>query len=319
MGTILTNLTNVHAYLGIPTAITVEDTRLNLLITRISAMIEERLHRTIGLTTYTDYYSGTGTAKLVLRNRPVVTNTIIGTLTAGSPNITSISPSTVTTFIGEAVTYIGPSPYPSSVGMSVGTVGFDTDDPQTNVVSVSGSPPTITVNNNATVSGPSLLVLGPAIFEDWQGCYGQGPGSFQAVTALQPGVDYVLDIDQPDGQTSRSGIVYKIQDVWWRPTERTPGILSTRLGPSRGSIKVIYQAGYSSVPTDLQEACEMAIAKARQMGGSGAPTGTRKNSDGWEDYHYSVANLSKWGVLDGEVGAVLARYQDLGWSLTGYQ
>jgi uncharacterized phiE125 gp8 family phage protein len=70
-GTELTTLANLKEYLGIKTANTDDDTFLTNLITRISDDMERQCHRAFHAATYTQYYKGDGTSKLLLKQYPV--------------------------------------------------------------------------------------------------------------------------------------------------------------------------------------------------------------------------------------------------------
>jgi hypothetical protein len=69
------NLTDIHelkAILEITASDTSEDVRLNFYIEWATALIKEYLNRPLAYETRTEFYSGTGTQKLLLRARPVV-------------------------------------------------------------------------------------------------------------------------------------------------------------------------------------------------------------------------------------------------------
>jgi uncharacterized phiE125 gp8 family phage protein len=70
-GTELTTLANLKEYLGIKTANTDDDTFLTNLITRISDDMERQCNRAFHAATYTQYYKGDGTSKLLLKQYPV--------------------------------------------------------------------------------------------------------------------------------------------------------------------------------------------------------------------------------------------------------
>lgn len=70
-GTELTTLTNLKEYLGIATLNIDDDTFLQNLITRISDDIESQCNRAFHAATYTQYYKGSGTNRLLLRQYPV--------------------------------------------------------------------------------------------------------------------------------------------------------------------------------------------------------------------------------------------------------
>jgi hypothetical protein len=73
----LTTLCKLKMFLGISDDDTSEDLALKQLITEVSSLIETHCNRIWGAATYTEYYSGDGTSKLILTNTPVVSITSI--------------------------------------------------------------------------------------------------------------------------------------------------------------------------------------------------------------------------------------------------
>lgn len=145
-----------------------------------------------------------------------------------------------------------------------------------------------------------------SVYLDDNALWGQAPLSFAAGTLLTAGVDYALDIDQPDG-SSRSGRLYNANGYWDAPFTHTPGIITSFLGPFKGNIKITYTAGYSSVPTALALECNMAIAKIRQM----AQYGMAIASQSYEEYSIAFMADAQRHMLSPEVRSVLARYRNI--------
>jgi hypothetical protein len=73
----LTSLVKLKEYLGITSTNTDDDAFLENIITRVSDDIESTCNRVFRAATYTEYYRGSGTDKLLLRNFPINTITTI--------------------------------------------------------------------------------------------------------------------------------------------------------------------------------------------------------------------------------------------------
>jgi len=122
------------------------------------------------------------------------------------------------------------------------------------------------------------------VFKEYNGYYGAVSGSFGTLTELTYGTEFVLKIDQPNG-TSRSGILIKRDGVWPEAPTRSQGLLTPYFGPSYGSIKVIYSAGYTvdMLPTQLRYACGLVVARMRNL----FPLGRELASESYEDRQIS--------------------------------
>lgn len=83
------------------------------------------------------------------------------------------------------------------------------------------------------------------IWTDPGGFFGQGTNSpFSSTTLLTAGADYALNIDQWDGVTSVSRIVFRLVDVWQPAWVFVRGRLYAARRQAVGNIKVQYTAGY---------------------------------------------------------------------------
>lgn len=149
----------------------------------------------------------------------------------------------------------------------------------------------------------------------WYNCAGYwgdpnlvNPGSvFQTPQDLLiEGQDYAIRRDQPDG-SSRSGILYKIDDIWEPFIRRRPGILSPTVEIGYGNLMVEYTAGYATVPLDLTLACDMCVAYLR----SWAPYGRPLSSESYEERAVTYQKLGPWGILAPAM-TILAKYKDPG-------
>lgn len=158
-----------------------------------------------------------------------------------------------------------------------------------------------------------LTATGLNVYEDNQGFWGSPAGSFDStLTKLVYGTDYALRIDQPDGVTSRSGILYRINNAWYRPKAYRGGQITPAFeGAGSGNIKVTYTGGYATIPSDIQEACMMLCSAVKNR----ANLGEALLAENKENYQYQLRPLiaSAFGALPPDTLAILARYRNLGW------
>jgi hypothetical protein len=121
---------------------------------------------------------------------------------------------------------------------------------------------------------------------------------------LVQGTDYALRRDQPDG-SSASGIIYKINDVWTKFIQRSPGLLSPTLQIGYGNINLQYTAGYNQIPADLTLALDIVIAYLRSWAQYGRPL----SSESYEERAVSYEKLhGPFGILN-PVISILAKYK----------
>jgi hypothetical protein len=108
-----------------------------------------------------------------------------------------------------------------------------------------------------------------SIHEDGDGRYGASADPFPASTLLTAGTDYALDA--LDGSTSYSGIVQRIGARWANKRIAGRSEVSHLEMNRRGNIKVIYNAGYSTIPTDISMAICNIVAMTRKSAAGGMP------------------------------------------------
>ncbi len=150
----------------------------------------------------------------------------------------------------------------------------------------------------------------PQVFLDGQGGYGAISGSFGPETKLIYGDDFSLAIDKPDG-SSQSAILYKKNGVWPRNLYRSAGLLASYTGPSPGTIRVVYTAGYTpdSIPSAFRVAGNFMVARLRYM----MPLGMELNSEGYEERSIGVATDAKDYML-GVIKPLLWQYRN--WAIS---
>ena len=135
------------------------------------------------------------------------------------------------------------------------------------------------------------------VWQDGQGAWGQSSDSFPDNSMLTYGTDYALQIDQDNG-SSRCGILQRLRGwVWNQPFYRSAGLLTPYLGSSQGSIKIIYQAGYSvdTLPAAFRLAADILVDKIRYL----FPLGQPLSSESYEERSISlIAERKDWMLAD---------------------
>ena len=207
----LTTIDAVKTHLGMEAGDTTLDPQLNQIIAGVDAAIKKQLKQQFESATYTEYYDGTGTETLYLRQTPV-------------------------------------------------------------------------------------SVTGLAVYEDLTGYFGVPAGSFASTTLLTHGTDYVLQKDQPNGM-SLSGVLLRLYSVWGGRTVFGPAEVTGRPDVARGSVKVTYTAGYTTVPADLAMAANQVIAWAVN-----ATDGQAMRSENYDYYGYTRAALAE--LAKGDLGTL---------------
>lgn len=130
--------------------------------------------------------------------------------------------------------------------------------------------------------------------------------NFTSDYLLTAGTDYGLFIDDPVNGWSQSGIVRRLGAVWGCGWYRAPTTLAGRLEPVRGSIKVTYAAGPTSVPSDIEAAAVLAVSLLYNRKEQGAPFA----SESWNGRSQSLAgqHLADSALNSPEVLALLRPY-----------
>lgn len=148
-----------------------------------------------------------------------------------------------------------------------------------------------------------------SVHVDVQGYFGTGTDPFNSLTALTSGRDYVLDVDGTT--TSKSGILFRIGAVWPMLNRVVPvAHLAADIGPAWGNIKVVYTAGYATVPLDLQMATTTVAVQLRNIVRLG---GDKVQKETIGDYSYTLYERMNSGPELGSVRTTLARYKEYGW------
>ena len=144
------------------------------------------------------------------------------------------------------------------------------------------------LNRRPVFTSPTIQV-----WVDESGHFGETSGAFTQEGAEKTyGSDFVLDLQgSVDGTSSRSGILVRLDNFWGKQHYRSRGLLSPYIGPSNGSIKVTYTAGYTvdNLPARFRLAANFLISELRYM----FPVGMKISSDGYEGRSIGIANSQK--------------------------
>ncbi len=147
---------------------------------------------------------------------------------------------------------------------------------------------------------------------DFDGFYGQNPGSF--ATELVVGTDFAIRFDgtMPDGTTPCSyvGVLDRIKTVWPAVDRQyIPMKLAPELNVAQGNVKVVYTAGFPVIPSDLQYAVAI-LCRYMMMTGKLGGMPLLKERIG--DYSYEIGSLYRYLNLPelGSLRAILSRYRD---------
>ncbi|MCH9655292.1 MAG: hypothetical protein K0U86_11780 [Planctomycetes bacterium] len=162
-------------------------------------------------------------------------------------------------------------------------------------------------------SGDKVLLLNQtpvqsitSVHLDSDGYYGDGTEAFPASSVLVEGTDFVLQKDDATNtEVSKSGIVYHTGKGWPRPSSRLQGQLTSAPGLGIGNIKVVYVAGWATVPSDIQFAANKLVISMVQS----IDHGGRVESESIEDYSYTLAGFEDEGKFLDSVRGSLAHYK----------
>ncbi|WP_298865105.1 hypothetical protein [uncultured Gimesia sp.] len=164
-------------------------------------------------------------------------------------------------------------------------------------------------------SGDKVLLLNQtpvqsitSVHLDSDGYYGDGTDAFPTSSVLVEGTDFVLQKDDATNtEVSKSGIVYHTGKGWPRPSSRLQGQLTSAPGIGIGNIKVVYVAGWATVPSDIQFAAnKLVISMVQSMDHGG-----RVESESIEDYSYTLAGSEDERKFLDSVRGSLAHYKKI--------
>jgi hypothetical protein len=146
------------------------------------------------------------------------------------------------------------------------------------------------------------------VWQDFNANFGANTPSFGTDTLLTYGSQWTLDWDQ-GATVSKSGVLIRVGTVW-EEIGRVyfPGKLSADIGPAYGNIKVDYQAGFVTIPMDLQY-CVAYLVKYMMRT---LPYGASVDSEKIGQFTYSLGRPRK--DLTPEIGSLrqmLGKYREV--------
>lgn len=145
-----------------------------------------------------------------------------------------------------------------------------------------------------------------SVNEDSGGYFGDGTDAFPVASLLVEGTDYVLRKDDATNtEVSKSGILYRIGKAWPRPYSRLRGQLASAPGLGLGNIKVVYVAGWATVPADIQFAANKLVTSMLQSRSLQGPL----ESESIEDYSYTIMGAEDQSKMLDSVKGSLSRYK----------
>lgn len=123
------------------------------------------------------------------------------------------------------------------------------------------------------------------------------PAAFTSDYLMEMYVDYCLDMGAADPTVSESGIVRLINGVYGVQRERPLYSLSTKITPIRGAVKIVYTAGYATVPPRLRAALQLIVRKIFNARKLGVPL----TSESLNGYSYSAQQTATAeGLITGD-------------------
>lgn len=149
--------------------------------------------------------------------------------------------------------------------------------------------------------------------------FGSSPNTFDSGTLLTYGTDYCLWVDDSDGtltsgvqinNTSRSGILFRLNNIWPKPFIRQGGYLSPYVSTDTGSVKVTYLAGYTvdNLPPVFRMAMNLLLARLKYL----LPLGVLLTSESYEERAISVLHDRRWWLMS-EVAPMILSYKNWSW------
>lgn len=142
------------------------------------------------------------------------------------------------------------------------------------------------------------------VWLDEDGYYGSVSGSFGSSTLLTSGVDYALVKDGRAGASDTAKLL-RIGGVWPGKWQYRSGVLTPRMTPGAGNIKVQSVCGYATVPEDIELAIWQICAQLKAE----RSTGQAIIEEHFEDYGVTLAAKAEemWQV--GSAAQLVSAYK----------
>src|ERR1700734_1461013 len=320
----LTTVTSVRQVSGINNVVSISDAWLPQLVAAADKAIKRYCKQNIELANYggstattgmligdSGYYNGNLETQLVLRQKWSWS----GTTTVAAPsNGLALPQSTI-----NVASTVGFNPNGGTFAVQTSVTTFAavtyTGTTATSFTGCAGG--TGTLNNAAKYNA----VGSPVVFVNANGYWGTNPQGFPTnVNPLVPGVQCGLFVDGTDpsgAPISNRSLLTRLcggggyLSGYFPQPYMGGGKLAAYSGSvwehGQGNVQVIYSAGFSTVPDDLQYAANMLVANMIRM----QPKGTDLASEGLGSYSYSVLQRSLNAPELGSLSNTLSLYRDV--------
>lgn len=303
---------------------------VNSLIGAATEAIKNYCKRDLELTARIDYYDGQAQRDLVLRQWPVWMGANFLDPTMQGVALPQATITVLSTQGFHPGTFGNQNAQPPAVGLQTGINSWTwinyTGTTATAFTGCTGGVGTLSLNPGGGSPAP-FSVYSPVVHFDPQGYGGQSAAGFGAKTQLVGGSQFyvVTDTQGQGGQTplplgaraSKRGTLRQAGGAGtfyygWQPT-----YFGGKLAGSRapvwprcdGGIRVMYSAGFLTVPFDLSYAAAMLVMQMIRI----QPTGANLNNESLGAYSYSTLVKSEDPEM-GEVRRTLARYRESAWA-----
>lgn len=313
----LTTLANVRILPNMRSTVKMPDAWLNSLISAADGAIKKFCKQNLELKAYVEYYDGMDMPDVVLKQFPVLSGT---TQVAAGSNGVTLPTSTINVVSTAGFDPSGRSDLPTLVvqtGVASWTTVTYTGVTATSFTGCSGGTGTMSSQAGLNAVGQ------PAVFYDPTGYWGQRPttpngGPFAAGTIQVPGLNFAVQLDN-GGTVGNRGLLRRLGGVngggYWGAWPQTfvgrSKLASYRLPcwpTGQGNIKVLYSAGYATIPDDLAYAATTLVVNVSRN----QPQGAELSSESLGSYSYSVLSRGEDPEI-GEVRQILTRYRENGW------
>lgn len=151
--------------------------------------------------------------------------------------------------------------------------------------------------NDVNINLPQLPVSFTdfSIYVNWNA--NGDPSLFTSDDLLTMYTDYLLDPSPDSATISTTGIVRSMQGWWGLWYQRNGYVLTPKSVPAYGCIKVVYTAGYATVPASIKAAANLLVSKLYMMRKIGMP----ENSTSLNGYSVSWQSAATAnGILQGD-------------------
>lgn len=162
-------------------------------------------------------------------------------------------------------------------------------------------------NSNVLVLNQTPVYTITSVAIDRSGRWGQNTDGFPTSSVIATD-GYYLQKDGPAQAYSESGILIRVEDNWLGFRTRPLDLLTLRIVPGQGNVRVLYTAGYPVIPNDVKLAIWEAVGELRNRKKWGFGTGVL-TGESLSASSYSLSPMDMQVLLRiGTVAQILATY-----------